>query len=165
MNGRLQQRLIEIGAPADVCALAAELAELAVRDPLTGLYNRRFFDAALAQNIEIARRYDRPLSLVLFDINKLKQINDTQGHTAGDAVLKTFAGILKQTARKADIVCRIGGDEFAAILPETGKAAAGKFVDRFLAALNNESLSAAAGIAELPSENLLAAAAAGLIKG
>jgi diguanylate cyclase (GGDEF)-like protein len=150
MPDRLQRRLAEIGAPADVCALAAELAEQAVRDSLTGLYNRRFFDAALAKNIEAARRYGRELSLVLFDLDNFKQINDTCGHQAGDEVLKNFARVLQETVRKADIVCRIGGDEFAVILPETGLAN----VPNFLSRLGNNN--ATAGVAALPSENLFA---------
>jgi diguanylate cyclase (GGDEF)-like protein len=150
MPDRLQSRLAEIGAPADVCALAAELAEQAVRDSLTGLYNRRFFDEALAQNIEAARRYGRELSLVLFDLNNFKQINDTCGHQAGDEVLKIFSRRLQETARKADIVCRIGGDEFAVILPETELSNVPNFLNRL--GSNN----ATAGAAALPSENLFA---------
>jgi diguanylate cyclase (GGDEF)-like protein len=175
MPNRLQRRLAEIGAPADVLALAAELAEQAVRDPLTGLCNRRFFDEALAQNIETARRYNRPLSLVLFDLDDLKQLNDTGGHEAGDAALKTFAQILQKTARKADIVCRIGGDEFAVILPETERSNVRKITDRFFRCLetgeagsfkisNHWKLSASAGAAALPAENLFAAADSELLK-
>ncbi|MGE4489847.1 MAG: GGDEF domain-containing protein [Kiritimatiellales bacterium] len=173
MKDRLQQRLAEIGAPADVRQLAAELTERAVRDPLTGLYNRRFFDESLAQNIETARRYSRDLSLVLFDLDRFKEINDTFGHEAGDAVLKTFAQLLQKTVRKADIVCRIGGDEFAVILPETELSNAWKFIDRFFQTLEKTQpdfptlgtkpskgwkLRASAGAAALPSENLFAAA-------
>jgi diguanylate cyclase (GGDEF)-like protein len=160
----LQQRLAEIGAPADVRALAAELAEQAVRDPLTGLYNRRFFDAALSQHIETARRYGRELSLVLFDLDHFKKVNDTCGHEAGDAVLKTFAGLLQETARKADIVCRIGGDEFSVILPETEFSGVRNFLDRFFQTLEVSGevfpgigkINASAGVAALPSDHLFA---------
>jgi diguanylate cyclase (GGDEF)-like protein len=150
MPDLLQCRLAEIGAPSDICALAAELAGQAVCDSLTGLYNRRFFDEALAQNIEAARRYGRELSLVLFDLDKFKQVNDTCGHLAGDEVLKNFARLLQETVRKADIVCRIGGDEFAVILPETGLSCVPNFLNR----LGNNN--ATAGVAALPSENLFA---------
>lgn len=136
MDHPLQKRLVEIGAPDDVLELAAELAEQAIRDPLTGLTNRRYFDEALAQHIETARRYDRPLSLVLFDLDEFKVLNDTCGHEAGDIALKTFARLLLQTARKADIICRIGGDEFAVILPETGLSNAWKFSERFFQTLD-----------------------------
>ena len=158
MPDRLQRRLAEIGAPADVRALAAELAEQAVHDPLTGLYNRRFFDEALAQNIETARRYNRELSLVLFDLDDFKKVNDKHGHQAGDEVLKTFAQLLMKTARKADMVCRIGGDEFAVILPETGLSNARNLTDRFFQTLENSGINTSAGAAALPSENLFAAA-------
>ena len=165
MPDRLQQRLAEIGAPADVRALAAELAEQAVRDSLTGLYNRRFFDAALAQNVETARRYGRELSLVLFDLDDFKAVNDTRGHQAGDDILKTFAQLLQKAARKADVVCRIGGDEFAVILPETGLPNARKFTDRVFEALGKtETIKASTGISALPSDNLFAAADAELLR-
>lgn len=158
MSDRLQRRLAEIGAPADVRELAAELIEQAVRDPLTGLYNRRFFDEALTQQIETARRYSRELSLVLFDLDNLKQLNDTDGHQAGDAALKTFATLLQKTARKADIVCRIGGDEFAVILPETDFSNVWKITGRFFQCLEKSGINASAGAAALPSENLFVAA-------
>jgi diguanylate cyclase (GGDEF)-like protein len=170
MPDQLQRRLAEIGAPADVRALAAGLAELAVRDPLTGLYNRRFFDEALAQNIATARRYGRELSLVLFDLDGFKRINDTCGHQAGDDVLIAFAGILMKTARKADLVCRIGGDEFAVILPETELSKAWIFADRVFKTLESPgdqrdtgSIKASAGVAALPAENLFSAADSALL--
>jgi diguanylate cyclase (GGDEF)-like protein len=159
MTDRLQQRLSEIGAPADVRALAAELAEQAVHDPLTGLYNRRFFDEALAQSIETARRYGRELSLILFDLDGFKAVNDTCGHEAGDCVMKNFAQLLQATARKSDTVCRIGGDEFAVILPETGLSNARKFAERFSAISGKtKDIQASAGLSALPSDNLFAAA-------
>ena len=172
MPDRLQRRLAEIGAPADVRELAAQLSEQAVRDPLTGLYNRRFFDESLAQNIEAARRYRRELSLVLFDLDGFKQVNDTCGHQAGDEVLKTFARLLQETSRKADIVCRIGGDEFAVILPETGLSNVWKFTERFSQSLEKTGeffpkigrIKASAGVATLPSNNLFADADAELLR-
>jgi len=164
MPNRLQQRLAEIGAPADVCKLASELAELAVRDPLTGLYNRRFFDEALAQNIETARRYGRELSLIIFDLDDLKVVNDTRGHQAGDEILKTFAQLLKNNSRKADIVCRIGGDEFAVILPEAGRSDVQNFTERFLRILGEtKGVRASAGMSSLSSGNLFADADAALL--
>jgi diguanylate cyclase (GGDEF)-like protein len=178
MPDRLQRRLAEIGAPSDVRELAAELAEQAVRDPLTGLYNRRFFDEALAQNIETARRYGRELTLVLFDLDRFKEVNDTLGHEAGDTVLKTFSRLLVENARKADIICRIGGDEFAVLLPETGLSKVRNFVSRFFQCLEKTSvdfptlgnersnpwkLSASAGAAALPAENLFGDADAELL--
>lgn len=158
MTDRLQRRLVEIGAPADVQKLAAELADLAIRDPLTGLYNRRFFDAALAQHVETACRYGRELSLILFDLDNFKAINDTCGHQAGDAVLKNFAMLLQKTARKSDIVCRIGGDEFAVILPETEHSSVPKIIKRFFKILGeNGTIRATAGTASLPSDLFAAA--------
>jgi len=87
--------------------------EQATRDWLTGLYNRRYFEETLADHIESANRYGRELSLILFDIDRFKKINDSRGHETGDKVLRQFADLLKTAARKADLVCRFGGDEFA----------------------------------------------------
>lgn len=136
------------------------LQEQAMRDGLTGLCNRRYFDETLADHAAAARRYGRELSLVLFDLDDFKQVNDTGGHAAGDAVLKAFADGLRTHAREADIPCRIGGDEFAVILPETGREGAGRFAARF-AGLSQHP--ASAGIAALPCDDLFAAADAALL--
>ncbi len=142
------------------------LNEQATRDWLTGLYNRRYFEETLADHIEAANRYDRELSLVLFDIDEFKQINDAQGHEAGDVVLKQFAELLKTSARKADIVCRYGGDEFTVILPETGTDQAWIFAERVFQLLEynkDKAYSVSGGVAALPSENLVTVADSDLL--
>lgn len=136
------------------------LNEQATHDWLTGLYNRRYFEATLHDHIETATRYVRELSLVIFDLDRFKQINDTHGHDAGDEVLRQFATLLKTSARKSDIVCRFGGDEFAVILPETDRASAERFAERLS---KTSGISATAGVAALPCENLIAAADAELL--
>ena len=137
------------------------LSDQATRDWLTGLHNRRYLEETLADHVEVATRYSRELSLVLFDLDHFKHVNDTHGHDAGDKVLQQFAHLLKSTARKADIVCRYGGDEFAVILPETGTGNAVKFVERVIGKQQHPTVSA--GIAALPCENLIATADADLL--
>lgn len=135
--------------------------ERATRDWLTGLYNRRFFEETLDDHIEAAKRYDRKLSLILFDLDYFKQINDTQGHDAGDSILQKFAATLKSSARAADIICRYGGDEFAVILPETGPDSAQIFADRVKKETPHP---ASTGIASLPNKDLISMADNNLIK-
>lgn len=138
------------------------LAEQATRDHLTGLYNRRYFDETLSDHVAAAARYNRPLSLILLDIDNFKHINDSNGHDAGDQALRAFADLLRNTARSADILCRFGGDEFAVIMPETDKAAAEKFIGR----LQGESAASpafTAGIATLPCGDIVADADADLL--
>ncbi len=96
----------------------ADLARKAVTDGLTGLFNRRYFDADLDQKIALAHRTGRPLTLLLADLDHFKAVNDTHGHLAGDQALQCFADLLKNSARKSDVVCRFGGEEFVVILPE-----------------------------------------------
>ncbi len=97
----------------------AKLKRLAVTDPLTGLYNRRSFNKALRRTWEHADRYTEPLSLLMIDIDKFKAINDTYGHPAGDEVIKAVAQTILSATRKVDVVSRIGGEEFAVLLPNS----------------------------------------------
>lgn len=95
-----------------------ELRLLATRDALTGVLNRRAFDALLAGESDRARRLGRPLAMVVLDLDHFKKINDTHGHPAGDAVLATVARVLESEVRSIDKVARIGGEEFAVLLME-----------------------------------------------
>jgi two-component system, cell cycle response regulator len=95
------------------------LEELSLTDALTSLRNRRAFDERLDDAFEQARRYERPLSLILIDVDRFKPINDAFGHDTGDAVLKGVAELIASSTRQADFVARIGGEEFAVLLPET----------------------------------------------
>ncbi|HEY4839049.1 MAG TPA: GGDEF domain-containing protein [Candidatus Acidoferrales bacterium] len=97
---------------------AEEFHRLATVDPLTGLYNRRFAETRLAAEASRSQRYGHPLTVVSFDLNNFKQINDQYGHPAGDQVLKEFAERLNNAIRVSDYAIRMGGDEFLVILPE-----------------------------------------------
>lgn len=97
--------------------LYAEVEELAARDRLTGLYNRRLFEEHLDVAVARSRRTDDPLSLLVVDLDGLKRINDLGGHAAGDDALRALAEALTSSTRATDVCCRLGGDEFAAILP------------------------------------------------
>ena len=88
-------------------------------DELTGLFNRRHFMELCAREIDRARRYDRPCSFVIMDLDNFKQVNDTYGHQAGDMVLEYAAALCSDTLRQCDIFGRYGGEEFAILLPET----------------------------------------------
>jgi diguanylate cyclase (GGDEF)-like protein/putative nucleotidyltransferase with HDIG domain len=98
---------------------------LAIQDPLTGLYNHRHFHEVLGQELERCRRHGDELGLVLMDLNGFKQINDTEGHAAGDEVLRRVARSLESAARSSDVAFRVGGDEFALLLPGSGTRGAG----------------------------------------
>jgi diguanylate cyclase (GGDEF)-like protein/PAS domain S-box-containing protein len=99
--------------------LRETLRDQSIRDPLTGLFNRRFMQEALERELLRARRKNHPLSLLFLDIDHFKRFNDTFGHDAGDFVLQSFADLLRKFFRGDDVACRCGGEEFAVILPES----------------------------------------------
>jgi diguanylate cyclase len=103
---------------AKVESLTNEVYKLAALDQLTGLYNRRSGEQRLAEEISRAVRHERPLTVLLMDLDGLKQINDRLGHAAGDLVLKGFAERLQRAIRGSDLAVRLGGDEFMVLLPE-----------------------------------------------
>jgi diguanylate cyclase (GGDEF)-like protein len=103
---------------AKVESLTAEVYKLAALDQLTGLYNRRSGEQRLAEEMSRAVRHSRPLTLLLIDLDNLKQINDKFGHAAGDLLLKQFSERLQRAIRGSDLAVRLGGDEFMVLLPE-----------------------------------------------
>ncbi len=118
------RRLIEVVANHLAIALSnissqADLREQAVRDPLTGLFNRHYFNSIIASELSRSDRYERPLSLMMVDVDGFRVINNKLGHLQGDEVLKNVARMLEKNVRDADCVIRYGGDEFLIFMPET----------------------------------------------
>lgn len=134
-----------------------ELTNFANIDGLTGAYNHRYFYEVLEKLFEKSRIDETPLSLVMLDLDNFKTYNDVYGHAQGDAFLKEIAGVLKDTIRETDILCRYGGDEFCVILPETDKEEACKMADSLREAIcsydyhgkenmNNQMMTASIGV-------------------
>lgn len=97
-----------------------QLRELSYIDTLTNVFNRRYFNHRLTEEVARATRFSRPLALAICDLDRFKNLNDTHGHQAGDVILRYMAQTLRRSVRAIDIVCRLGGDEFAALMPDTG---------------------------------------------
>jgi diguanylate cyclase (GGDEF)-like protein/PAS domain S-box-containing protein len=110
--------------------LEEELYRHATTDALTGLYNRRMILELGDHELAVARRYSRPLALLMLDFDHFKHINDTQGHAAGDATLRAVAATFRASLRSCDLLGRIGGEEFVAVLPETAAPAARQAAER-----------------------------------
>ncbi len=147
----------------------AELESMAVRDPLTGLFNHAFFQEGLARELSRSERYLHPLSLLFIDVDNFKKVNDTRGHRAGDEVLRRIASILKGQSRDADyqfrlrehdIAARYGGDEFVLLLPETPKNGAAVTAERLRLSVEDADLGRGAdvtlsiGVAAYPDDGL-----------
>jgi diguanylate cyclase (GGDEF)-like protein len=107
-----------------------QLEQLVIRDSMTNLYTHAFVLARLSEEIEKATRYDRPLSIIMLDLDHFKQVNDTYGHPFGDEVLVKFSQMIQSTIRSVDIAARYGGEEFLILLPETDPQAASSFARR-----------------------------------
>lgn len=141
-NGAESQDLRDLLRRALQCAtkqhmLQTELGNLALKDDLTGLYNRRGFLALADRQLKLARRSGRSLLLFFLDVDGLKEINDVFGHAEGDAALKRMAEALETTFRDSDVIARLGGDEFAVLAIEASSQSASAIRDRLIEYLNS----------------------------
>lgn len=129
----------QLAATFKASRLHAQVFELSLTDALTGVYNRRHFDLFLNNEVERSRRFERHLSIIMLDIDFFKEYNDSFGHQAGDKALQLVAQCIQQERRSADVVARIGGEEFALILPETDTAGALKVAEQIRVAMTAQS--------------------------
>jgi diguanylate cyclase (GGDEF)-like protein len=121
----------------------------ALIDPLTGIPNRLAFDERLSEEWRRARRYKRPLGLLMLDLDELKEINDTEGHAAGDRVLRAVAECISEDIRHSDQVARLGGDEFVVLCPETPAEALNQTAEKLRERLEARGIAISMGRAEL----------------
>lgn len=146
-NNRIEKNQIKIGEkyfelsgyflrPADTQAMQLILKDitfqvkLSIKDHLTNLYNRRYMEEFLINELEASKRYSYDFSIVMVDIDDFKKINDTYGHESGDEVLKAISEIMRNNMRKADVICRYGGEEFLVLMPKTNKQNACKCMEK-----------------------------------
>ncbi len=132
--------------------LLEETQRMAHTDSLTGIPNRRALHEMLERELHTSERYDTPFAFVILDLDDLKKINDTGGHSLGDLALKRFAQVLRKNARKGDIIARYAGDEFVVVMAQSDKEQAERGVDRILAALRRNGLSSSIGVAMFPND-------------
>jgi diguanylate cyclase (GGDEF)-like protein len=151
----LEELALRAGPAIENAKRFREARQLADLDALTGLHNRRFFHETLAREVARAQRYGRRLALIVLDLDDFKAINDRIGHLAGDAVIAESAERVRDVVRSADIACRVGGDEFAVIMPESTLADADQLYRRLQTTVSARPvgqagrLSFSAGVAEL----------------
>jgi diguanylate cyclase (GGDEF)-like protein/PAS domain S-box-containing protein len=150
-------------AEHQISALNRRLAQQAIHDPLTGMYNRRYMEEALERELLRAKRNDTPVSVVMCDLDHFKDINDTYGHQAGDKVLKTFGSLVKRRCRATDIGCRYGGEEFLLVFPNMPSNIAYEWAEHMRVTLaetpisegkNNLVVTASFGVAVYPTNGV-----------
>jgi two-component system, cell cycle response regulator len=158
-----EETLVSLAGPAGIAVdnvlLHREAQRLSVTDPLTGAGNLRHMTTTLAREVERATRFERPLALLLLDLDHFKRVNDTYGHTVGDAVLRELARRLHEAVREVDTVARYGGEEFVVICPETDAEGAASLADRvcevvresdFVVGEDSVPVTVSVGVASLP---------------
>lgn len=149
MYARLLATILARELDAQHEARRAERAEdEALRDPLTGLPNRRAWDLAIGAEEDRCRRYGSPAAVLSIDIDELKRVNDEHGHSTGDALLRSAAAVMTRSVRRHDVVARIGGDEFAVLLPECSDDEAQALAARILDQLRRVEVIASVGCAQ-----------------
>jgi two-component system cell cycle response regulator len=162
-----EETLVSLAGPAGIAVdnvmLHREAQRLSVTDPLTGAGNLRHMTTTLAREVERATRFERPLALLLLDLDHFKRVNDTFGHTVGDAVLRELARRLQECVREVDTVARYGGEEFVIICPETDAEGAASLADRVCAIVRDSDfivgedavpVTVSVGVASLPMNGI-----------
>lgn len=130
-KGEITHLFIAVHDVTEAVNFEQKLVALNMMDALTGVNNRRSFEIHLKEEVDRHKRYGHPLSLIMFDIDHFKEVNDTYGHQCGDAVLQTIAALIGRSIRSEDILARYGGEEFCCILPETSLESALILAERF----------------------------------
>jgi diguanylate cyclase (GGDEF)-like protein len=155
--GELEALVQALASQAAVAIRNARLEELSFKDPLTGIYNRRYFALRIEEEARRHARFGEPLSLVLLDLDRFKNINDEMGHRAGDDTLREAAQLIVASSRSFSVVTRYGGDEFAVLLVNTPKSGAVKYAHRIKDVVERHRfvhgpLTVSVGIAALPED-------------
>ena len=164
-NMRLKKLIRKSGeSNLTILQLNKKLSKLALKDPHTGLYNRRYLKETLEKELSLAKRHAQSLSILMIDIDFFKSVNDAYGHTFGDLVLKQFTKTLKKATRRYDILFRFGGEEFVIISPRTDRPASLVLAERLLRTINAHSfgnkthvlnLKLSISVASYPEDGLL----------
>jgi diguanylate cyclase (GGDEF)-like protein len=134
--------------------LLEETQRLANTDSLTGIPNRRALSELLERELHTSERYDTPFAFVILDLDDLKKINDSGGHSLGDLALKRFVQVLKKNARKGDIIARYAGDEFVLVMAQSDRDQTGRGVERIMSALRRNGLASSIGVAMFPNDGI-----------
>ncbi len=146
----LQTLAAQAGIAVDNVLVHREAQRLSITDPLTGLWNFRYLSMTLARAPAPASRFDRPLAVLMMDLDHFKSVNDTYGHARGDAVLRELAGRLAEQIREVDTLARYGGEEFVLVLPETSLEGAARLAERVCASVRREPFGGDGADGEVP---------------